>query len=222
MGLWTTGILLVLGLAWFIGTVAVPFWQVRAEVNTYKLRFRELPSPSAVDRLGGPDRAIPKLALYLRLPERVAGDKWVVLHLLGHCNKDAVPLLLDAAHRDPRARPIVAFCLGGMGGKAREAVPFLLAALEDADAETRANAADSLAEVLWELEPECFMSELTGILAKGGPDSRRLACIVFGKLREKAAPAIPALEKARLDKDEGVRIVAAEALKRIRDEQAGK
>jgi hypothetical protein len=32
MTLWTAGILLALGLAWFVGAVVVPVWQVRSTV----------------------------------------------------------------------------------------------------------------------------------------------------------------------------------------------
>jgi hypothetical protein len=65
--LWTAGILLALALAWFVGAVAVPFFQVRAIVR----EFGGIPSNVAapyIKRLGGPERAGARLALFVRLP----------------------------------------------------------------------------------------------------------------------------------------------------------
>jgi hypothetical protein len=109
MAAWTAGMLLALGLAWFVGAVAVPVWQVRREVLTVRPRVPALgdipplclheawdswqPGP-AVDQLGGPDNAVSKLGLYLRLPNMIAPRKDRAAKALGSCAADkSVPVL---------------------------------------------------------------------------------------------------------------------------------
>ena len=72
MIMWTAGILVVLGLAWFIGAVAVPYYQVRA---VFKLRALDVDGffyEEGVRVLGGPERALPKIRVYLRFPSKLA------------------------------------------------------------------------------------------------------------------------------------------------------
>lgn len=83
--LWTAGIFAALGLAWFIGAVAVPFWQTRALLSK---SFTRAGSPMEhprvlIGKLGGPERAPARLRLYLRMPKCVAPDKWCAKALLG-------------------------------------------------------------------------------------------------------------------------------------------
>jgi len=70
--LWTAGILLALGLVWFVAAVVVPVYMTRAAVRDYQ-------HPSAmpdelVQRLGGAERARARLRLFVRLPEWVVSD----------------------------------------------------------------------------------------------------------------------------------------------------
>jgi hypothetical protein len=94
MAAWTAAILLALGLAWFVGAVVVPVWQVR----------RVLPNfPGAPDatwddvvykgymyapQLGPPESAAHKLSTYIRAPNFVAPRKNLAMHLLRFCRED--------------------------------------------------------------------------------------------------------------------------------------
>ncbi len=49
--LWTAGILLALGLAWFIGAVAVPAWRARVAIAAYC--ERQIPCSELLKRMGG-------------------------------------------------------------------------------------------------------------------------------------------------------------------------
>jgi len=88
MVLWTAGILLALGLAWFVGAVAVPFFQVRAVVREFGGRPSNVAAPY-VERLGGPERAAARLALFARLPGWATSsrDRYYAASLLGCTNQ---------------------------------------------------------------------------------------------------------------------------------------
>jgi hypothetical protein len=73
MALWTAGILLALGLAWFIGAVVVPVWRVRALLDDERNYFGII--EGGVAKLGGPERAARPLSIYMRLPEKLAPHK---------------------------------------------------------------------------------------------------------------------------------------------------
>ena len=76
--LWTAGILVALGLAWFVGTVAIPVWQTRTVLyGQFTIGGSPMERRSVlIDRLGGPERAPARLRLYLQMPEFLAPDKY--------------------------------------------------------------------------------------------------------------------------------------------------
>ena len=71
IALWTAGMLLALGLAWFVGAVVMPVWQTRSFLTSDE----EYEDGAAINqgrwnlvqRLGGQEKAASKLHLYLRL-----------------------------------------------------------------------------------------------------------------------------------------------------------
>ena len=100
MALWSVGIMLALGLAWFVGAVAVPVWQVRKAVGQYWSHTRWVgkvwpPYPAweenTIKSLGGLDEAVRKLALYGRFPRWVAPyqEEEGVPALLKYCEEKA-------------------------------------------------------------------------------------------------------------------------------------
>lgn len=138
MALWTAGILLVLGLAWFIGAVVVPVWQVRPVLeemwdgaHSHAVSFQVTGEPltdygaaqalsgeteaadRALVRLGGQDRAVGKLRLYLRLPSSLAPHKNMAVIVLGQCYSRALSALREASRsRDQAVRRIAAAEMG--------------------------------------------------------------------------------------------------------------
>jgi hypothetical protein len=70
MAAWTAGILLALGLAWFVGAVVWPVWQVRFVVNQIAAaaqgQHAKSHMPLAAYDLGEPRQACAKIRLYMR------------------------------------------------------------------------------------------------------------------------------------------------------------
>jgi len=88
----TLGILVIMGLAFFIGTVVVPLWQVQAALSDPCITRDEV-----VKKLGGPERTARRLATYLRLPHWMKTNRVYATDLLGRCGKPALPTLITLA-----------------------------------------------------------------------------------------------------------------------------
>jgi hypothetical protein len=120
MILWTAGILLALGLAWFVGAVAVPVFEVRAVVREwytggYHPMYKDTFFAKDIKGLGGPRAAARKLSLYLHAPESLAPRKEFVVSVLGECGEPAVPELERLLqHRNPSIRQAAARALEKM------------------------------------------------------------------------------------------------------------
>lgn len=134
--LWTVGILLALGLAWFVGAVVYPVYRTRAVVDDFWRELRcgpDLPPAEeekavkeSVRLLGGPERAAGNVRLYLALPDSLALHKMDSLALLGGCGRHGSLVLADVlAGHDSRLRDAAISVLGSMGNDAREAIPAL-------------------------------------------------------------------------------------------------
>ncbi len=132
--------LLVVGalLSWL---VVVPVMQVRAAVGRH-ISATSSSTTDYLDRaaaraeiedLGGQEPAASKLAMYLRLPRFVAGDRGVAADLLGHCDGPAVPALMELLKdEDEHRRYGAATHLGRI--RDRRAIPALEAMSGDVDA----------------------------------------------------------------------------------------
>ena len=199
MALWTAGLLLLLGLIWFVAAVVVPVWQVRSTVKKYSQGWSErnpggrenvydLIDPM-IPKLGGSKRAARRLGLYLRLPEVIAPRKKDAFSLLGKCeHEDAIPEARPLlTSKSPKLRAGAVYYLGHQDPDLVRIMPALVVALQDTE-----------------------------------PDVRTYAAIALASRGKDALQAVPALERALKDNDDGVRYYAAIALKAIRGEEAGK
>jgi len=94
MLLWTAGLLLSLGLAWLIGAVAVPVWQVHRVMAAYDsdIAASQLPgwTLAPADQLGGQAAAARKIDLYLRMPDFLASHKRSAIDWLRYCGQAGV------------------------------------------------------------------------------------------------------------------------------------
>ncbi len=126
MALWSAGILLALGLAWFVGAVAVPVWQVRSGlVNVgwfVSGPVDRIPGGDAlVIKLGGPVPATSKLELYLCMPREFASKRAEAVEVLAEIEppaKDAIPVLKRLVNDDDEAvRNIAASALNKIQGQ---------------------------------------------------------------------------------------------------------
>ncbi len=189
----TAGILLALGLAWFVGAVVVPVWKTRKVLG--ECDSSALTNEEAIVKLGGKEQALRRLSLYLDMPDWVAPRRHGAVVLLGKCGEQAVPVLKRSLKsKSPEVRLNAVFGLALMNFEQpprpslpQEIVPVLLMALEDDSGKVRAAAATTLGDI--------------------GPN---------------AGSAILALEKMLGDKDPDAAYSAKAALRHIRGSEAGK
>jgi len=161
MAAWTAGILLALGLIWFVAAVVVPVWQTdkvlraprphpeRLLVPYERWRSGELePYVEAVNSLGGPETASGRLSVYLRTPRRIAPHKAKAIFILGLCGPHAVPALRRAVKdTDEGLRCQAIWALSQIGAGAQPAVADLQQALGDESDRVRTAAAEALKRI---------------------------------------------------------------------------
>jgi len=203
----SVGIVAILGLTSFIVAVGGNICQVRAVVKSTPVLGKE-----AVERLGGPKRALRRLQFYLRWPRWVAPKKSIAVLLMGHCNtEDAVSLLIKLLdHDDKRLRRSAAMALGEMGPQARSAQPLLLTALGDNHAIVRSWAASALVKI--GASPLQAVPAIAALLEDPDVKVREAAATALGAFGPEAREAVPMLAEALTDSGPHVRTWAAGAL----------
>ena len=210
MVLWTAGILVALGFAWFVAAVVVPVWRTGKVVESFAQAFDDNPT-GFVDRLGGKQEAGRSLTLYLRMPERVAPCKEDALRLLNACLPEGRPAVATLVpllgHRDPRVRRQAVVWLGRLGPEARAAVPALILALDD---QTKVE------DMLWVKAP---FGSVDSVVKQDRP-VRWHAILALEQIGPAARAAQPALAKLLANTDPEIRTATAEALKKIRGEES--
>jgi predicted Zn finger-like uncharacterized protein len=160
--------------------------------------------------------AVPALIAALEDKDaEVRGSAAVTLGIIGPDARAAVPGLTQALKTgDPEFKAEAAFALGHIGPAAKAAAPALADALKDRDATVRRFAA----EALYQVDPQRVaevVDTLIGVLADRSANNRVYAAKDLGGMREKARPAVPALNDALKDSHKAVRIAAAGALAKI-------
>jgi hypothetical protein len=238
MALWTVAMLLALGLIWFVAAAVVPVWQVRSLVAAEEARSHygalSYKCPVAGDARR---RYIDRCVVYLKLPDFIAPHKTTAALMLGGCGYDALPELLREIHASGlQRRAIAAASIGMTGPQGRTASQELASlALTDPEAAVRDTALNALAWLYRDetqpgidkrllLLPDAvqFMPVWTKALGDAESRVRLRAALCLEALGKNAKEAIPLLENALKDPDESVRSAAADALKKIRDEEAPK
>lgn len=100
--------------------------------------------------------------------------------------------------------------LGVLGPTAIEALPDLIAALEDSDAQIRWMAA----QTVFRLGPEA-VSALIPLTTNADINIRHATVYALGEAKTNALPAVPALIRCSMDTNEGVRASALYSLSRV-------
>jgi hypothetical protein len=165
--LWTAGILLALALAWFVGTVVVPIWQVHRALKgrsssvwvartIRKTAFFEnshsgggtwLPE-NLREELGGKENAAKQLRVYLAMPRRLAPKRVEAICVLGACGAHGVrPLIRQLSSTAADMRCAAACALGEIGSEATEAIPFLELLAKDPDGDTQVAAEVAISRI---------------------------------------------------------------------------
>jgi len=147
MAFWSAGILLALGLAWFVAAVVVPHyptWRiVREGASTWNWDYS-----GAVTRLGGSERAKAELRFYLKMPPFIAPHRAVALQLLYMTGWRSTSDFASALQEtDDATREWAARILGYIGPDATAARPALEHALNDPAQRVRAAAAEALKKI---------------------------------------------------------------------------
>jgi hypothetical protein len=129
MVLWSAGILLALGLVWFVGAVVVPAWQTRGVIDDYcrktfgNAQPRTPPPPGyyespTIEALGGGARAAGQIRVYLSLPAKSSAHVYSAIYLLGWCGPPATPVLQRFLRdSDPSVRAAAAEALKRIRGE---------------------------------------------------------------------------------------------------------
>jgi HEAT repeat protein len=149
--LWATALTLLISTALFCWLVVVPVWQTRAVVR--RCFEREMDLRTALQRLGGPERALPKLRLYLCMPRAIAPshEKGCAVYLVGFCGKGSLPALLEVlGDQDPVLRLWAAETLCRTDHEAFALTP-LMQALRDPDRDVRRVAARAIGNACWRM-----------------------------------------------------------------------
>lgn len=222
--LWTAGILLVLGLTWFVGAVILPVRQTREILRDLERSYgagsyADLPYEDQVKRLGEPEQAARRLDMLQRMPDwfidwtddygqsSKGGARHMACFFLGYCGKHGAKPLAFALRRALRTggageRLGILDSIKNIGPNAGDALPALIEAIHD---ESKVRSSLPAAGVGYTFTSvRCRVIETLGAI---GPAAR---------------PAMPELEEALTDHDPDVRAAAAKALEKIRDKEPTK
>ena len=202
---WGVGMTLLALLGLFCWRVAMPFLEVRREVGALHYYVVELGDVktekvpemalAAVRSLGGPEKAISKIELWMRLERRTPSTTAMALIMLGQCGEPAVDRLVPWLGDTPNyPGSVAATALGRIGPPARKAVPGLVGlAVETVNGDN----ADWI-EPLQKIDPEGALAVplLIDLLESGDPIEREGAAYALGRFGSAAKPGVPLLIKA--------------------------
>jgi HEAT repeat protein len=211
---WTVVMLAVLGLAWFVGAIVVPVWQVRSVVAYFET-WGDV-DEEAFKELGDHATAARKTYFYIRVSgrsESLAPYRSNAIAVLSLCERSAVPYLVELL-RDPDVETRrQAACLLGNSGDPRAIEP-LVERLADKDGDVSGYAAGALSTLGAAAIPRLE-------IALRHPDKRVRsgAALALGGIREPRS--VEFLISALGDGDLTVRKSAARALGMTGSPKAG-
>jgi hypothetical protein len=210
MVLWSAGILLALGLTWFVGVVVVPFLQVRWAVQRAVVSTPYY--SKEIGRLGGEQVAARKLRLYLRMPMRWAPCRNTAIRMLCECGYEAAPDVWQVLRKEaPDVRVEVMRGMGWIG--ISNGTEYLLAELQAPDPAVRQAAALALMDIN---DPRT-VEPLAAALKDRDAGVRCAAATALGDMgapRSRITRIIGPLQAALKDENEGVRDMARRSLDR--------
>jgi len=229
MVLWSAGIVLALGLVWFVGAVVVPTLETHRVVKQFRSRCsggkgaNDEKADAAILQLGDAETVSRRLGIYLRLPRWTYDEdlRYYAVRLAVSCERPAMKLLgRELRGEDPRERFTAAEGLARIGPDAIAFAPALERALCDPEADVRIAAGYALVRI----DPGNMhgISALVEVLSAGDAPAQSSAAWHLGWLGPYAKAATPALEDAARSGNESLQYAAAEALKKIRGEEPPK
>jgi HEAT repeats len=239
--LWAIALALLLSIGGFCWLVVVPVWQIRGAVARCKPDTVDWEDRALVEieNLGGSERAVERLSMYLRCPEFAAPDQVGAVVMMAWCDEGATPALIgllederveirEAAavslgrHRKPQARHALVRALGDADWRVRFSAVVSLSRFEDPESIQALRR--SLKDANWTVRHQALES----LMLIGGEGAFR--AIVVGTVDEDPAlraravdyaaylgksEAIELLKKAKKDTNVEVREKATRALNRL-------
>jgi len=209
------GQLLALGLIWFIAAVVVPVWQVRQVVKGLPEDYRVESAATcaqAVERLGGKDAAARKLAIYLRMPERIAPFRGEAVFVLAATGEAGIPAMIrNIGHPSMEVSSAVLWRMCQGHPSARLAIPRLMGVAQGADTHLALSAIIALGKC--GAEAGEAVPALLSCLQHGDSQRRRYAAQALGLIGDRRA--VGPLQAATADQEEEVRSAAQDALERL-------
>lgn len=204
---WTVGMLAVLGLAWFVGAVVVPVWQVRSvlkkrpdgqELDTYWVK-----------ELGGPERAPAKIRTYASLFRVEPAEGEALADLLCVCKEKGTPVLVELVEKG-YVRKFYALMLLRRGmSNHPSCLPLLEEMISRKDDKTARSWA---AEALYEMDDPRAVELL--LRATRDPEWDVRFSAIYGLLYQKnhAEAIIPVLKRIIARKDDPLKDIANQSL----------
>jgi HEAT repeat protein len=189
----------VLGLCWFAGAVAVPFWKTRetlAWVDQALTGVYEGERPSCmwgerdalwcVENMGGREALLFNLRVYLSAPKCVAPHRYCAAYFVSYAGRESQPLAEELmADPDPRVRrhALRGFCVQRAGEGDAAALDWALHALKDDDAAVYREAGELLAPLAFHF-PQT-VNRLVPLLDCGRRQEAVLAAWTLGQIAER-------------------------------------
>ena len=164
----------------------------------------------------GPEVAVPLFVDMLRSAS--PGEVVPALNALAESGKAVVPQMQEALRSYPEARYWACLILAEIGPEAKEAVPDLMGALNDADVEIRREALAALGRIGANAKPA--VPSMVSALQDKDLGVRYTAAYALGLIGPDAAGAITALHKLGNENDELLRVVSGWALTRVEPQNA--
>jgi len=210
---------------WQFHTVEMGFWLItlvvsfRLMISIYALG---LANRLYLYLLGGRGKTLEELADICISPDSSEEERQIASKRLIKFRSSAVPALITALKVSKRSdgRRLIIETLGEIGPAAAAAIPDLVKALVDSDAQVQWAAAIVLDEKIdpkWPQNPVVsdIIPHLLNVLIDSPSHVRSAAAEALGKIGPAAAKAIPELVKALVDDDVRVRSLAVDALYKI-------
>jgi hypothetical protein len=216
--------------------VVIPFLRTRSGLNEFA--GMKIGNRQAVDKLGGPEKAVPGLIIYYRMPKLVAPWKADAVRLLGHCSTSdphgaASQVLLAALHdENDQVKGCAAAFLAMHDDRAirEEFIQVLLKMGQSTDYRTYSSAAFAFGRIRpVDQRAVGMLANVVRIAAADGLGSsapggysfdQACALKALGEMGGEAAVAIPTIEAEMKNSSPAIRAAAAEALEKIRGGEA--
>lgn len=204
--------------------IVAPFLGTRRVIDEY-VRHEHI-GPTAVDALGGAERAQERLRFYLSLPACMTRNRKKAVTILGWSGPGALPALVElTGDKDDQVRAEAVDMLCLIAPNPEDAVPVLEGLLDDPDADVRVRSALSIWRIKHSTTPRTIDVLIEALTCKSAATQARAvqALAEIGPPAKKATPALIVLLRTNREWkaiEAGITEHTAHALGKIRAKEA--